>query len=83
MKTASALLVLSALSACTASLSQSQDQSQDQAVVQLRPSGGAALTRPIVDGNDNGVEDAIDISDGTSLDEDLNGIPDEIEAPGA
>ena len=34
---------------------------------------------PIMDFNGNGIDDAIDISDGTSLDENLNGIPDEAE----
>ncbi len=35
----------------------------------------------IHDANGNGIEDAIDIADGTSLDVDQNGWPDEVEIP--
>ncbi len=50
------------------------------------PSSDSEPARPhvrdeiVTDMNGNGVDDMIDISDGTSLDEDLNGIPDEVEA---
>ena len=37
---------------------------------------------PYLDCNDNNVEDAIDIANGTSEDENQNGIPDECEPPG-
>ncbi len=40
----------------------------------------AAGKDPIQDWNGNGIDDAIDISYGNSLDVDCNGIPDEAEA---
>ncbi len=36
-------------------------------------------SEPISDFNRNGIDDMIDIADGYSLDEDMNGIPDEAE----
>lgn len=33
----------------------------------------------VMDANGNGVEDALDIMDGTSFDENMNGVPDEVE----
>jgi len=54
---------------------QVQQESQPAAEQMQSPSRG----NPIADVNGNGVDDMIDISDGTSLDEDLNGIPDEVE----
>lgn len=36
----------------------------------------------IMDANGNGVDDSLDIMNGTSLDEDSNGIPDEAEDRG-
>lgn len=47
------------------------------------PRPGAAPLEPservFRDANGNGVEDSEDINNGTSLDEDANGIPDEVE----
>lgn len=43
---------------------------------------GDGETGPFADCNMNGQEDGYDISDGTSLDTDLSGIPDECEEPG-
>ncbi len=43
------------------------------------PMKSVARPEPFSDFNGNGVEDSEDISNGTSLDEDANGIPDEAE----
>lgn len=43
---------------------------------------GDGNDEPLYDCNDNGVEDSTDIADGTSSDDDSNGIPDECEDPG-
>jgi len=47
-------------------------------LVPLLGSAGAPLER---DCNGNGVEDAADIAEGHSVDENWNGIPDECEEP--
>jgi hypothetical protein len=44
-------------------------------------SGGTGGPPPPVDCNDNGIDDACDVTTGTSADDNDNGIPDECEAP--
>ena len=59
------LLTLLPLAACTSS---------EEAPEEVRTRGDVMR-----DANGNGVEDAVDIANGTSLDENQNGIPDEVE----
>ncbi len=57
-------------------------QGKDALGVTWQQTGEINITYPvIVDCNNNGVDDACDIANGTSLDVNLNGIPDECEFP--
>ena len=71
------------LGVCPATAAQQAENTASQAS-QLPPaplgSGvSGALQSPVHDANGNGIEDGKDIANGTSMDKNANGIPDEAE----
>ncbi|MEL6904550.1 MAG: hypothetical protein AAFU73_03935 [Planctomycetota bacterium] len=79
------LSILACLGACTAPKSDSSPAGRPGAETPAQRSiapavGPESPPGPFQDLNLNGIDDAVDIATGTSLDEDGNGLPDDGEA---